>query len=93
MTITVPQQKLNNFLDESRASGFLDAEFAAFMDHRDPLNALRNEFVIPKKGEISPGSDNPEDSCIYFCGNSLGLLPKAVARYVKEEIEVWGEGA
>ncbi|KAG0028945.1 Kynureninase (L-kynurenine hydrolase) [Podila clonocystis] len=93
MTITVPQQKLNTFLGESRASGFLDAEFAAFMDDRDPLKALRNEFVIPKKGEIAPGSDNPEDTCIYFCGNSLGLLPKAVARYVKEELEVWGEGA
>lgn len=67
MTITAPQQKLNTFLDESKASGFLDAEFAAFMDDRDPLKALRNEFVIPKKGEIAPGNI----ACLLLCSVSF----------------------
>ncbi|KAF9425275.1 Kynureninase (L-kynurenine hydrolase) [Podila epigama] len=93
MTITAPQKQLNSFLEQSKATGFLDPTFAQFMDARDPLAPLRDEFVIPKKGEIAPGADNPDENCIYFCGNSLGLMPKAVARYVKEELEVWGEGA
>lgn len=67
MTLTVPQQKLNTFLDESKASGFLDAEFAAFMDDRDPLKALRNEFVIPKKGEIAPGNFFPPFLLLFCC--------------------------
>ncbi|KAG0042785.1 Kynureninase (L-kynurenine hydrolase) [Gryganskiella cystojenkinii] len=90
---TAPQQNLDQFLVSSGASSFLDSSFAAYMDERDPLRALRDEFVIPTRGEIAPGADRPEESCIYFCGNSLGLMPKAVARYVTEELQVWGEGA
>ncbi|KAG0365085.1 kynureninase [Gamsiella multidivaricata] len=88
-----PQEQLNQFLAQSKADSFLDPSFAAFMDDRDPLKDLRTEFIIPTRGEIAPGASNPEESCIYFCGNSLGLLPKAVKRYVSEELEVWGEGA
>jgi kynureninase len=128
-----PQDNLNLHLAESKATNFLDATFAAYMDDKDPLKALRDEFVIPTRGEIAPGkptshftlpppppfffffvkvtklfnvllqllvtikkilgADRPDEPCTYFCGNSLGLLPKAVARYVAEELQVWGEGA
>lgn len=31
-----------------------------------------------------------EDPCIYFCGNSLGLLPQSAEALVQQELRVWG---
>ncbi|KAK3838825.1 MAG: pyridoxal phosphate-dependent transferase [Linnemannia gamsii] len=93
MHTMTPQDNLNLQLAESKAKQFLDSTFATHMDSIDPLKALRDEFVIPTRGEIAPGADRPDEPCTYFCGNSLGLMPKAVARYVTEELQVWGEGA
>ncbi|KAG0246335.1 pyridoxal phosphate-dependent transferase [Mortierella sp. GBAus27b] len=92
MTKVAPQTQLDQLLVESKATSFLDPSFAAFMDERDALKDLRSEFVIPTRDNIAPGIDRPQESCIYLCGNSLGLLPKAVSRYVNEELQVWGEG-
>ncbi|KAF9365346.1 Kynureninase (L-kynurenine hydrolase) [Mortierella sp. NVP85] len=92
-TKAAPQVQLDQLLVESKASSFLDPSFAAFMDERDPLKDLRSEFVIPTRGDIAPEADRPQESCIYLCGNSLGLLPRAVSRYVNEELQVWGEKA
>ncbi|KAF9118482.1 hypothetical protein BGW39_001134, partial [Mortierella sp. 14UC] len=49
-----PQDSLNLHLAESKATHFLDSSFAAYMDNIDPLKELRNEFVIPTRGEIAP---------------------------------------
>ncbi|KAG0306872.1 Kynureninase (L-kynurenine hydrolase) [Dissophora globulifera] len=87
-----PQDQLNEYLAQSKATSFLDSTFSSFMDDRDPLSDLRSEFVIPTRGEMAPGLDRPEESCVYLCGNSLGPLPKAVSRYISEELQVWGEG-
>ncbi|KAF9577585.1 Kynureninase (L-kynurenine hydrolase) [Lunasporangiospora selenospora] len=91
-TKTAPQEQLEQFLVKSGAQSFLDPAFAGFMDERDPLKQLRDEFVIPTRGQMAPGVDRPDESSIYFCGNSLGLLPKAVSRIVQEELQQWGEG-
>ena len=56
------------------------ADFAADLDRADPLAAFREQFHIPRHD----GSDE-----IYLCGNSLGLQPKKVGRYVQEELEDW----
>ena len=32
---------------------------------------------------------NPEDECIYLCGNSLGLQPKSARDYVNRQFEKW----
>ncbi|KAF9105519.1 Kynureninase (L-kynurenine hydrolase) [Mortierella sp. AM989] len=90
-TKVTPQVQLDEFLAQSKASSFLDSTFSAFMDDRDPLKHLRSEFVIPTRGQIAPGANLADESCIYFCGNSLGLPPKAVSRYINEELQVWGE--
>lgn len=55
--------------------------FARDIDKDDPLASLRAEFYIPKAKD---GSE-----CIYLCGNSLGLQPKAVETAVKQELEDW----
>jgi len=51
--------------------------FASKMDERFP--SLRNEFHLPEG--------------IYFCGNSLGLQPKALQSYVTEELQIWATRA
>jgi TonB family protein len=52
-------------------------EFALQADQTDPLRSYRDQFHLPKH---SDGSD-----IIYFCGNSLGLQPKAVEESPQEE--------
>ena len=46
----------------------------------DPLAKFRNEFHIPQHA----GEDE-----IYFVGNSLGLMPKRAANFIKAEMDNW----
>jgi len=55
-------------------------DFAREMDNNDPLKAFRQQFYIPQI--------NGKDA-IYLCGNSLGLQPKTVEKYLKQELEDW----
>lgn len=57
-------------------------EWAQARDAADPLRDFRNEFLIPphKNGDSH-----------YFCGNSLGLQPRAVRDAVNAELDYWGE--
>jgi kynureninase len=54
--------------------------FAQGMDLRDPLKDYRSQFHFPQKS----GKD-----VLYFCGNSLGLMPKTTAAAVNKELNVW----
>lgn len=56
-------------------------EFAIELDSNDPLKHYREKFHIPQKPN---GGD-----VIYFAGNSLGLQPKSVRRYVEQELKDW----
>jgi kynureninase len=58
------------------------AAWAAAQDAADPLRVFRAEFLIPphEGGESA-----------YFCGNSLGLQPRAVREAVNAELDYWGE--
>lgn len=51
------------------------------MDEADGLAPYRERFHIPKTKD---GRD-----CLYFCGNSLGLQPKAARDAVLQELEDW----
>jgi len=55
-------------------------EFARSMDANDPLRKFRNEFLFPQHD----GKD-----AIYFCGNSLGLQPKATREYILKQLDNW----
>lgn len=58
------------------------AYWAEQQDAADPLRAFRDEFLIPPhKGRDSH----------YFCGNSLGLQPRAVRAALASELDYWGE--
>jgi len=56
-------------------------ETARFLDSQDPLASFRDRFWIPKH---SDGTDQ-----LYFCGNSLGLQPRALAAEMEKELESW----
>ncbi|KAJ2757493.1 Kynureninase (L-kynurenine hydrolase) [Coemansia sp. BCRC 34490] len=68
-----------------------DQGFAQFMDSRDPLAFLRNEFEIPSMNQVAGNSrDGGDDySCTYLCGNSLGLQPKRARVILNEEMDEW----
>ncbi|GAA4403884.1 kynureninase [Nibrella viscosa] len=54
--------------------------FAQQLDRNDPLRSFRDRFLIPQAG----GKE-----LIYFCGNSLGLQPKAAREALDRELTVW----
>lgn len=58
-----------------------DAAFARTMDAEDELSGFRDRFHIPP----APGGG----SCVYMCGNSLGLQPKTTRDAVAEELQNW----
>lgn len=57
------------------------ADLARMQDEQDPLRHLRERFFMPQDGD---GRD-----VVYFTGNSLGLQPKTVRRYVEQELADW----
>lgn len=54
---------------------------ALTLDARDPLAPLRDEFLIPRH------TDGAEQA--YFCGNSLGLQPRATRQALLDELDDW----
>lgn len=55
--------------------------FAKEKDQSDVLASFRKEFNIPV--------NNKGEEAIYLCGNSLGLMPKRVEKYMVQEMEDW----
>ena len=55
--------------------------FARELDAVDPLARYRDLFHIPKRPDGEP--------VLYFCGHSLGLLPKATGSYITQELDAW----
>lgn len=53
---------------------------AARLDAADPLADFRSRFHLPAHGD---------EESVYLCGNSLGLQPRAAARYLEQELEAW----
>lgn len=59
----------------------LNAAAALALDERDPLAGYAAEFHHPY--------DSAGRRMVYLSGHSLGLQPKAAARYVEEELADW----
>ncbi len=58
-------------------------EFAQDLDKKDTLSGYRSKFHIPTLGK--------EEQSLYFCGNSLGLQPKAVQESINQELIDWAD--
>jgi kynureninase len=54
--------------------------FARQLDKADPLKSFRHQFHLPKVNG---------KTALYFCGNSLGLQPKATKSFILEELTDW----
>ncbi|HWS26320.1 MAG TPA: kynureninase, partial [Xanthomonadales bacterium] len=50
------------------------------LEAADPLSALREEFAIP----LHAGRE-----VAYFCGNSLGLMPRATPAALERVVSQW----
>jgi kynureninase len=62
---------------------FLPGEdFALSMDERDSLKEYRDLFFFPKTAR---------GDCVYLCGHSLGLQPKATGAYIQQELRDWAD--
>lgn len=57
-------------------------DFALEMDREDPLYAFRERFYFPQHNG---------ESCIYLCGNSLGLQPKSTKYLFDQELKDWAK--
>lgn len=57
-----------------------DRQFARQLDQADPLRTYRDQFHLPRRNG---------EPLIYFCGNSLGLQPKAARQALDQELAVW----
>jgi kynureninase len=86
-------QSLEEYLEASGASSLDSIGFAKYMDDQSlSLSHLRQLFEHPTKQSLVSATipaGQAADECIYFCGNSLGLMPKEVRTLVDTELDVW----
>lgn len=68
-----------------------DPLHALSLDKADPLRHCREWFHIPTIGQIARDQNLPNsaDECVYLCGNSLGLMPKATKQAVLDDLDAW----
>ncbi|KAL1992243.1 hypothetical protein VTN49DRAFT_4275 [Thermomyces lanuginosus] len=84
------------YWEDARAN---QKEYAQALDDCDPLKSFRDQFIIPSKKDLkrkllavpegedtSSSSDSPS---IYLCGNSLGVQPKNVRKYLDKYLRSW----
>lgn len=57
--------------------------FAKSLDDKDPLASFKDQFIIP--------ANDLGESCVYLCGNSLGLQPRNAASYIQNELDDWAK--
>ncbi|KAH9491998.1 hypothetical protein Btru_029597 [Bulinus truncatus] len=88
-----PVVELKRIASENNMS-LSDLKFSRYMDERDPLRHLRQEFHYPKMSEVlHTDADlvNPDEDSVYLCGNSLGLCPKKTKEYMDIELDKWAK--
>src|SRR5579863_8026773 len=72
----------SNRTEMTGASAYANGEaWAQAQDAVDPLAAFRGEFLIPA---------HAQGEQVYFCGNSLGLQPRATRDALNAELDYWG---
>ncbi|CAN6609678.1 kynureninase [Trichomonascus vanleenenianus] len=67
-------------------------EYAQSLDEKYPAE-FRKEFYMPTLGSLAAKSATSEEDrareSLYFCGNSLGLMPRAAEKEVQDELNAW----
>jgi kynureninase len=67
-------------------------------DREDELKGFRSRFYFPRHvHKVGPDGQTPSGGfggeLVYFCGNSLGLQPRAAEDYIRQELVDWREKA
>ncbi|KDQ33212.1 hypothetical protein PLEOSDRAFT_1060869 [Pleurotus ostreatus PC15] len=56
----------------------------------DLYKPLSDDFILPSNRDVGGEKhSDPDASCTYLCGNSLGPLSKSSERLVHEELDAW----
>src|SRR3990167_440774 len=74
-------EQIKQIVNQQSSEYLSSIECAAFLDDKDPLKEFREQFFIPK-------TETKEDF-VYFCGNTLGLQPKALRERINQELNDW----
>lgn len=66
---------------------------ASARDLEAKYQTYRLEFAVPSFGSLGIESHKyaPHTPAVYFCGNSLGLMPKATRAAISNELSAWEE--
>ncbi|XP_003747786.1 uncharacterized protein LOC100903094 [Galendromus occidentalis] len=76
----------------SRTGYPLNSEaFARAMDETDELRYLREEFRYPKMKDLPCTAEKSDEECVYFCGHSLGLMPRSASSNINRVLESWAQ--
>jgi kynureninase len=54
----------------------------------DPSKSIRESTAVSSLDNSINGKSSDED-CLYFCGNSLGLMPRQTKDILNQELQVW----
>ncbi|CAJ0959038.1 unnamed protein product, partial [Mesorhabditis belari] len=94
---TDTQQRINDWLNgeaKKHETEPTSRVLADILSDSCSLKHVREQFAYPKNGKF-PHVDlslaNPDEECIYMCGNSLGLMPKATRALMDEQLTKWAE--
>ncbi len=63
---------------------------AKSLDHEDHLKRFRDKFHFPKSSSSS-SKDLEDKDALYFCGHSLGLMPKDTKKAIEIELDSWAK--
>ena len=91
---THPEEQLRDFGDQWNLDVF-SKEFALKLDQSNLWPSYRDRFFYPKVKDL-PKIDqklieDPDDECVYLCGNSLGLQPKKARECIIRELDKWAK--
>lgn len=102
MDVTTAIQQLRQGEKPQWPANAASLDFAAQMDeHKDIPQSFRKDFVVPTRAQLKrktladdektgKPAASADDESIYFCGNSLGLQPKAIREYMDAYLKTWG---
>jgi kynureninase len=70
-------------------TGIDTEDYAKSLDDKFPT--FKDEFFVPTLSSLGcpVTEDEKKEQGFYFCGNSLGLMPKATEKAVQNELEAW----
>lgn len=67
-----------------------ELEYAIDCDSKDILKRFQDEFLFPVE-ENNHAIDANTSKVIYLAGNSLGLQPKSLQKYVLAQLDKWSK--